>query len=93
MLVGSVIVAVWPFPHVAHLDRDPAVSWNDPDLVYDPDPQEGPVLVQAFRTWEEHARRHAERLTATDEQHQSLAHLFATEVVTTHLLPAASHPA
>ena len=45
MLLGAVTVAIWPFPDVAHLDRDSAVYWDDPDLAYEPDLQEGPVLV------------------------------------------------
>jgi MFS family permease len=45
MLAGAVTVAVWPLPEVAHWDRDPAVYWNDPELTYEPEPQEGPVLV------------------------------------------------
>ena len=34
-----------PSPDVAHLDRDPAVYWRDPDLAYEPDPRVGPVMV------------------------------------------------
>jgi hypothetical protein len=45
MVAGAVTVAIWPFPDVAHLDRDPAVYWEEHDLTYQPDPQEGPVLV------------------------------------------------
>jgi MFS family permease len=45
MVIGAMTVAFWPYPDVAHLDRDPAVYWTDPDLTYEPDPQEGPVLV------------------------------------------------
>ena len=45
MVAGAVTVAVWPFPDVAHLDRDPAVLWRDPELAYEPDPRLGPVMV------------------------------------------------
>lgn len=45
MVAGAVTVAIWPFPDVAHLDRDPAVYWRDPELLDEPDPREGPVLV------------------------------------------------
>ncbi|WP_425432357.1 MFS transporter [Geodermatophilus amargosae] len=45
MVAGAVTVALWPLPDVAHLDRDPAVYWTDPDLAYEPDPRVGPVLV------------------------------------------------
>ena len=45
MVAGSVTVAVWPFPDVAHLDRDPAVFWREPELTHEPDPRVGPVMV------------------------------------------------
>ena len=45
MVAGSVTVAVWPLPDVAHLDRDPAVFWRDPELTHEPDPRVGPVMV------------------------------------------------
>jgi hypothetical protein len=45
MVAGVVTVAVWPFPDVAHLDRDPAVFWRDPELTHEPDPRAGPVMV------------------------------------------------
>ena len=41
MVAGAVTVAVWPFPDVAHLDRDPAVFWREPDLAHEPDPRWG----------------------------------------------------
>jgi len=138
MLAGAVTVAIWPFPDVAHLDRDPATYWADPDLTYEPDPQEGPVLVtvryrvpsdvdaafleamepvrrsrlqtgatscqlyrdgadpttfvllQTFRTWEEHLRQHTGRLTGADKEREELAHSFAVEVTSAHLFPAAT---
>ncbi len=45
MAAGAATVWVWPLPDVAHWDRDPAVYWPEPDLAYQPDPREGPVLV------------------------------------------------
>jgi MFS family permease len=45
MLAGAVTIAIWPLPDVADWDRDPAIYWREPDLTYEPDPQEGPVLV------------------------------------------------
>lgn len=45
MAVGAATVVIWPLPDVADWDRDPAVYWPDPELAYDPDPREGPVLV------------------------------------------------
>ena len=45
MAVGAATVVVWPLPDVADWDRDPAVYWPEPELAYDPDPREGPILV------------------------------------------------
>ncbi|WP_214402212.1 MFS transporter [Pseudonocardia lacus] len=45
MVAGAVTVRVWPLPDVAHWNRAAAVYWPEPTLTYDPDPQEGPVLV------------------------------------------------
>jgi hypothetical protein len=45
MAVGAATVKLWPLPDVAHWNRDVAVYWADPELTYEPDPQEGPVLV------------------------------------------------
>jgi MFS family permease len=45
MIAGAVIVTVWPFPDVARWNSDSAVYWSEPELTYEPDPQEGPVLV------------------------------------------------
>ena len=45
MIAGAVTVTVWPFPDVAHWNSDSAVYWAEPELAYEPDPQEGPVLV------------------------------------------------
>jgi quinol monooxygenase YgiN len=45
MAVGAATVTIWPLPDVADWDRDSAVYWSDPTLAYEPDPQDGPVLV------------------------------------------------
>ena len=45
MAIGTATVAVWPLRDVAGLDRDLAVFLPDPELVREPDPDEGPVLV------------------------------------------------
>jgi MFS family permease len=45
MAVGAATAVFWPLPHVSGWDRDPAVYWPDPTLGYEPDPQEGPILV------------------------------------------------
>jgi MFS family permease len=45
MAVGAATVPIWPLPDVTGWDRDPAVYWPEPELAYDPDPREGPILV------------------------------------------------
>jgi len=45
MALGTTTVAVWPLRDVAGLDRDLAVFLPDPEVVREPDPDEGPVLV------------------------------------------------
>ena len=45
MALGAATVAVWPLRDVAGLDRDLAVFLPDPEVVREPDPDEGPVLV------------------------------------------------
>lgn len=45
MAAGAATVRIWPLPDVADWDRSSAVYWPEPELAYQPDPQEGPVLV------------------------------------------------
>src|SRR4051794_4888935 len=45
MLVGAATVRIWPLPEVGHWNRASAEYWPEPELAYQPDPQEGPVLV------------------------------------------------
>jgi quinol monooxygenase YgiN len=45
MTVGAATMKLWPLPDVTDWNRDAAVYWAEPELVYEPNPQEGPVLV------------------------------------------------
>ena len=45
MAAGAATVRIWPLPDVEGWDRSSAVYWPEPELAYEPDPQEGPVLV------------------------------------------------
>ncbi len=55
MALGALTVTVWPLPEVSDWDRDPAAFWPEPDLTYEPDPREGPVLVSIrYTVPEEH---------------------------------------
>jgi MFS family permease len=43
--LGAVTLAVWPLIDAARLDRSTVSYWKEPNLAFDPDPDEGPVLV------------------------------------------------
>jgi hypothetical protein len=45
MVAGAATVRIWPLPEVGHWNRASAEYWPEPELAYQPDPQEGPVLV------------------------------------------------
>jgi MFS family permease len=45
MAAGAATVRIWPLPDVEGWDRSSAVYWPEPELAYEPDPREGPVLV------------------------------------------------
>jgi MFS family permease len=45
MAGGAVSVVRWPLRDARHPDRDPAVYWPEPHLEFEPDLDEGPVLV------------------------------------------------
>jgi MFS family permease/quinol monooxygenase YgiN len=43
--VGAATLVVWPLMDTAHLDRSTVSFWSEPNLAFEPDPDEGPVLV------------------------------------------------
>jgi MFS family permease len=43
--VGAATLVVWPLMDIAHLDRSTVSYWSEPNLAFEPDPDEGPVLV------------------------------------------------
>jgi predicted MFS family arabinose efflux permease len=45
MVLGAVTIVVLPLHDVEGLDRTPTVYWPEPQLVTEPDPDEGPVLI------------------------------------------------
>ena len=45
MLIGTVTSRLWPLPDLRTGNREPAVYWPQLNLVYEPDPGVGPVLV------------------------------------------------
>ena len=49
MAAGVATVMVWPFYDIEHLDRS-LVRWPEPDLLIDPEPGDGPVLVEITYT-------------------------------------------
>jgi quinol monooxygenase YgiN len=43
--VGAVTLAIWPLIDASGLDRSTVSYWKEPNLAFEPDPDEGPVLV------------------------------------------------
>jgi MFS family permease/quinol monooxygenase YgiN len=44
-VVGAVTLGVWPLIDASRLDRSTVSYWKEPNLAFEPDPDEGPVLV------------------------------------------------
>ncbi|GIJ71929.1 MFS transporter [Virgisporangium ochraceum] len=45
MVVGGLTVRLWPLRDVRGLGREPAVYWQEPELVVEPAAHDGPILV------------------------------------------------
>jgi MFS family permease len=45
MLAGAVSLRWWPLRDIEGMDRSPASYWPEPHLDFDPEPDDGPVLV------------------------------------------------
>ncbi|MFC6021756.1 MFS transporter [Plantactinospora solaniradicis] len=58
MILGGLTVRMWPLPDLRAVERDPATHWPDLDLVHEPDPSVGPVMVVlTYTVREEHRER------------------------------------
>jgi MFS family permease len=44
--LGGIAGFFWHFPESAHLDRAPLAFWSDAQLLWEPEPDAGPVMVQ-----------------------------------------------
>jgi MFS family permease/quinol monooxygenase YgiN len=73
--VGAATLAVWPLIDASHLDRGTVSYWSEPNLAFEPDPDEGPVLISltysvtpeqadGFLAAMEHVRRSRQRTGA-----------------------------
>jgi MFS family permease/quinol monooxygenase YgiN len=73
--VGAATLVVWPLIDAAHLDRSTVSYWGEPNLAFEPDPDQGPVLVSltysvapervdGFLAVMEHLRRSRQRTGA-----------------------------
>jgi MFS family permease len=47
MLAGAVTLRWWPLIESAHLNRETVSYWPEPDLGYEPDRSEGPIVIAA----------------------------------------------
>ncbi|GAB3818869.1 hypothetical protein GCM10027605_72170 [Micromonospora zhanjiangensis] len=45
MVVGALTAWLWPLPDLRSVERDPATFWPDLQVVHEPDPTVGPILV------------------------------------------------
>jgi hypothetical protein len=50
LLAGAATVRFWPLLDVRGLNRDPTIAWPEPNLLIDPEPHVGPVLVTVTYT-------------------------------------------
>jgi MFS family permease len=75
MALGAGTVAAWPLYDASRLDRSPVAYWPEPHLAFEPDPDEGPVLITVtftvspeheaeFLAAMEHVRRSRQRTGA-----------------------------
>ena len=55
-IAGAATVRIWPLPDLRAVKRDPAAYWPELDLVYEPDPSVGPVVVVTTYTVREENR-------------------------------------
>jgi MFS family permease len=46
VVVGGLVGFAWHFPESEHLDRAPRAFWDELQLLYEPEPDAGPVQVQ-----------------------------------------------
>jgi predicted MFS family arabinose efflux permease len=64
MLAGAATLRWWPLHDTERLDRSPAMYWPEPHLDFEPEPDDGPVLVTA--TYRVPPEREAEFLEAME---------------------------
>jgi MFS family permease/quinol monooxygenase YgiN len=58
MLAGAVTLRRWPLRDTEGLDRGPAMYWPEPHLDFEPEPDDGPVLVTvSYRVSPDHEAR------------------------------------
>jgi MFS family permease len=50
LIIGLSTIRLWPFFDVAQLDRSVSPFWPEPQLVFDPEPSSGPVMVETVYT-------------------------------------------
>lgn len=50
MVVGAATVRVWPYIDTRGMDRSTKVYWPEPQLVFKPEPESGPVVVKTTYT-------------------------------------------
>jgi MFS family permease len=54
LLAGAATIRLWPLIDTRRISSEPSAHWAAPDLVFEPDPDIGPVLVTTTYTIAEH---------------------------------------
>jgi quinol monooxygenase YgiN len=71
MLAGAVTLRWWPLRDTEGLDRDPAMYWPEPHLDFEPEPDDGPVLVTvSYRVSPDHEPRFLEAMEVVRRSRQ-----------------------
>jgi quinol monooxygenase YgiN len=71
MLAGAVSLRWWPLRNIEGLDRAPASYWPEPHLDFEPEPDDGPVLVTVtYLVAPEHEARFLDAMEAVRRSRQ-----------------------
>jgi quinol monooxygenase YgiN len=71
MLAGAVSLRWWPLRNIEGLDRGPASYWPEPHLDFEPEPDDGPVLVTVtYLVAPEHEARFLDAMEAVRRSRQ-----------------------
>ena len=71
MLAGAISLRWWPLRDIEGMDRSPASYWPEPHLDFDPEPDDGPVLVTVtYRVTEDQESQFVEAMESVRRSRQ-----------------------